>query len=64
MQETLVGLDVHKKTIRISMLDAGGIEIVNAGISNTEKTALGGLPKDVRFRVVVSESRVLSACFI
>ena len=38
MQKTaFVGLDVHKRTIRVSMMDADGHELANGGIQNTPK---------------------------
>ena len=59
-----VGLDVHKKTIRISMMDRDGNELVNCGISNTEKNvaaALSGLPKKVK--IVMESSSVWKALY-
>ena len=40
------GLDVHKKTIRVSLMDVDENELVNSGIRNTPeavRAALGGL---------------------
>ena len=57
-----VGLDVHKKTIRVSMMDRDGVELANESINNTEKqleAALGGLPGDAR--LVMESSSVWKA---
>ena len=59
-----VGLDVHKKTIRISMMDRDGNELVNCSIPNTEKNvaaALSGLPKKVK--IVMESSSVWKALY-
>lgn len=59
-----VGLDVHKRTIRVSLMDADGNELANGGIRNTEgdvRSALGGLPGDAR--LVMESSSVWKDVF-
>ena len=48
MEQIFVGLDVHKKTIQMSVMDKDGDELLNKSIPNTPNSiseAFGGFPK-------------------
>ena len=59
-----VGLDVHKRTVQISMMDKDGNELANNSVHNTEEhihVALKSLPKNVK--IVMESSSVWKALF-
>lgn len=61
-----VGLDVHKNTIQISVMNQDGEELSNASISNTKESiqgALGGLSGMDNVKLVMESSSVWKAPF-
>ena len=64
MEKIFVGLDVHKKTIQMSVMDKDGEELLNKSIPNTPNSiseAFGGFPE--KTRMVIESSSVWKAPF-
>ena len=64
MEQIFVGLDVHKKTIQMSVMDKDGEELLNKSIPNTPNSiseAFGGFPE--KTRMVIESSSVWKAPF-
>ena len=64
MEKIFVGLDVHKKTIQVSVMDGDGNEVLNKSIQNTPEeisATFGGFPR--KARMVMESSSVWKAPF-
>ena len=64
MKQLFAGLDVHKKTIQMSVMDKDGVELLNKSIPNTPESiyeSFGEFPK--KTKMVIESSSVYKSVF-